>query len=312
MNQEVNKELKPSIFMNQELIKFEDEGCLRSVSSRQQEKIPREEIVWLLACIENEVISIICKCYVDKLALSLFFELMSELISLFGLVVEELKSKKFFVQYVETVSSSVVAVDIIQSFVASRVSFECDDLIVEMIEPFMKSVSDITLLLLFRDHHLKNIYSPMVNIMALVLEESEEISVDMIKPLFASINNNSEGVVPVARKLGEEVLKKSVDKLRPQLERLVTSLGGSLDNYSKVLTSICEVDLDSEFDMGGDGSAQLMQAAAAANHAQAIIITLLEEYDNIFGGPVNSYFEGIVLCLQLSFFSELVVVQLKC
>ncbi|GJX98826.1 Rho GTPase-activating protein REN1-like protein isoform X1 [Tanacetum coccineum] len=32
-----------------------------------------------------------------------------------------------------------------------------------------------------------------------------------------------------------------------------------------------------------DGSAQLMQAAAAANHAQAIIITLLEEYDNIFG-----------------------------
>ena len=48
MNQEANKELKPSIFMNQELIKFEDEGCLRVVSSRQQEKIPREEIVWLL------------------------------------------------------------------------------------------------------------------------------------------------------------------------------------------------------------------------------------------------------------------------
>ncbi|XP_076890317.1 rho GTPase-activating protein REN1-like [Bidens hawaiensis] len=44
-----------------------------------------------------------------------------------------------------------------------------------------------------------------------------------------------------------------------------------------------EVELDNEFKMGGDGSAQLMQAAAAANHAQAIIITLLEEYDNIFG-----------------------------
>ncbi|KAJ0698772.1 putative Rho GTPase activation protein [Helianthus annuus] len=45
-----------------------------------------------------------------------------------------------------------------------------------------------------------------------------------------------------------------------------------------------EVELENEFNMGGgDGSAQLMQAAAAANHAQAIIITLLEEYDNIFG-----------------------------
>ncbi|XP_076921283.1 rho GTPase-activating protein REN1-like [Bidens hawaiensis] len=44
-----------------------------------------------------------------------------------------------------------------------------------------------------------------------------------------------------------------------------------------------EVELDNEFKMDGDRSAQLMQAAAAANHAQAIIITLLEEYDNIFG-----------------------------
>ncbi|CAI9266424.1 unnamed protein product [Lactuca saligna] len=45
-----------------------------------------------------------------------------------------------------------------------------------------------------------------------------------------------------------------------------------------------ECNLDGQFSMGGgDGSAQLLQAAAAANHAQAIIITLLEEYDNIFG-----------------------------
>ncbi|KAA8528347.1 hypothetical protein F0562_035702 [Nyssa sinensis] len=38
-----------------------------------------------------------------------------------------------------------------------------------------------------------------------------------------------------------------------------------------------------DFDVGGDGSIQLLQAAAAANHAQAIVITLLEDYDNIFG-----------------------------
>ncbi|XP_010266206.1 PREDICTED: rho GTPase-activating protein REN1-like isoform X2 [Nelumbo nucifera] len=43
-----------------------------------------------------------------------------------------------------------------------------------------------------------------------------------------------------------------------------------------------ECDLGSDFSMGGDGSVQLMQAAAAANHAQAIVIILLEEYDNIF------------------------------
>ena len=44
-----------------------------------------------------------------------------------------------------------------------------------------------------------------------------------------------------------------------------------------------ECDIENDFDVGGDGSVQLLQAAAAANHAQAIVITLLEEYDKIFG-----------------------------
>lgn len=44
-----------------------------------------------------------------------------------------------------------------------------------------------------------------------------------------------------------------------------------------------ECELDHNVDVGADGSLQLMQAAAAANHAQAIVITLLEEYDNMFG-----------------------------
>ncbi|KAL3514256.1 hypothetical protein ACH5RR_026973 [Cinchona calisaya] len=48
-----------------------------------------------------------------------------------------------------------------------------------------------------------------------------------------------------------------------------------------LLAGDCE--LEHNFDMGGDGSIQLLQAAAAANHAQAIVITLLEEYDNLFG-----------------------------
>ncbi|KAK4274163.1 hypothetical protein QN277_017434 [Acacia crassicarpa] len=44
-----------------------------------------------------------------------------------------------------------------------------------------------------------------------------------------------------------------------------------------------ECNIENDFDVGGDGSVQLLQAAAAANHAQTIVITLLEEYDSIFG-----------------------------
>lgn len=47
-----------------------------------------------------------------------------------------------------------------------------------------------------------------------------------------------------------------------------------------LLAGECEVEDD--FDMNGDSSAQLLAAANAANNAQAIITTLVEEYENIF------------------------------
>lgn len=69
-----------------------------------------------------------------------------------------------------------------------------------------------------------------------------------------------------------------------------------------LLAGDCE--LENDFDVGGDGSAQLLQAAAAANHAQAIVITLLEEYDKIFGVSSNFmylYFgtSALSVCLSL-------------
>lgn len=108
---------------------------------------------------------------------------------------------------------------------------ECDGLIVEMFEHFLKSV---------RDHHLDSIYSSMENIMVLVFEESEEISVEMLKPLLASVKKQSEGVLPIARRLGEGVLLKSAAKLRPYLMPALISLGDTVDNYSQVVASVCE------------------------------------------------------------------------
>ncbi|XP_074331866.1 rho GTPase-activating protein 7-like isoform X3 [Apium graveolens] len=43
-----------------------------------------------------------------------------------------------------------------------------------------------------------------------------------------------------------------------------------------------ECEMEDDYDMNGDSSAQLLAAANAANNAQAIIATLLEEYENIF------------------------------
>lgn len=61
-----------------------------------------------------------------------------------------------------------------------------------------------------------------------------------------------------------------------------------------------DCDIENDFDLGGDNSLQLLQAAAAANHAQAIVITLLEEYDSLFGvGLIVSlfYFYFLFFCM---------------
>uniref|UniRef100_A0A1D1Y130 Rho GTPase-activating protein 15 n=1 Tax=Anthurium amnicola TaxID=1678845 RepID=A0A1D1Y130_9ARAE len=63
-----------------------------------------------------------------------------------------------------------------------------------------------------------------------------------------------------------------------------------------LLAGDCE--LEDGFDMGGDGSVQLLQAAAAANHAQAIVIIFLEEYEKIFveGAFASELYSGSEDC----------------
>ncbi|EEC75282.1 hypothetical protein OsI_11617 [Oryza sativa Indica Group] len=48
-----------------------------------------------------------------------------------------------------------------------------------------------------------------------------------------------------------------------------------------------ECEMDEVFDMDGDDSTQLLAAANAANSAQGIVTTLLEEYESIFDGEHN-------------------------
>ncbi|GJT65570.1 pleckstrin homology domain-containing protein [Tanacetum coccineum] len=56
-----------------------------------------------------------------------------------------------------------------------------------------------------------------------------------------------------------------------------------------------ECELEDDFDDNRDNSAQLLAAANAANNAQAIIATLLEEYDSIFDVSFSLF------CLEVSF-----------
>ncbi|KAI5403849.1 hypothetical protein KIW84_051121 [Lathyrus oleraceus] len=113
---------------------------------------------------------------------------------------------------------------------------ECDGLILEMFQHFLKAI---------REHHPENVFSSMETIMTLVLEESEEISFDLLSPLLDSIKKDNEEVSPIARKLGERVLENCATKIKPYLVQAVRILGISVDDYSKVLASICQDTCDS-------------------------------------------------------------------
>jgi nitrate reductase NapE component len=110
----------------------------------------------------------------------------------------------------------------------------------------------------------------METIMSLVLEESEDISVELLSPLLASVKKGDEvnylyqfmaqalclfpsvsvneltaftvlqEALPVAQKLGEKVLETCATKVKPYLIQAVKSLGVSLDDYSDIVGSLCQ------------------------------------------------------------------------
>ncbi|KAL9363527.1 hypothetical protein Peur_046312 [Populus x canadensis] len=108
---------------------------------------------------------------------------------------------------------------------------ECDALIIEMFQHFFKAI---------RDYHPEDVFSSMETIMSLVLEESEDISVELLSLLLANVKKGDEEVLPVARRLGEEVLESCAVKVKPYLIQTVKSLGVSLDDYSDIVGSICQ------------------------------------------------------------------------
>ncbi|KAL1532680.1 sister chromatid cohesion protein PDS5 C [Salvia divinorum] len=112
---------------------------------------------------------------------------------------------------------------------------ECDQMIVDMFQHFLKAISD---------YHAEPIIANMETIMTLVIEESEDISPDLLAPILATLKRNNQDVTPNARKLAERVIQNSAEKLKPYLRQAVTSLKTSLDEYSEVVASLCDKNTD--------------------------------------------------------------------
>ncbi|CAN8293179.1 unnamed protein product [Cochlearia groenlandica] len=106
---------------------------------------------------------------------------------------------------------------------------ECDDLVTDMFRQFLDII---------RPDHPQPVLLSMETIMITVIDESDEISMDLLDVIMASLKKESQDVTPMASRLVEKVLSSCACKLRPCIMEFLKSTRKSLDMYSSVVMSI--------------------------------------------------------------------------
>nr|VDD56132.1 unnamed protein product [Brassica oleracea] len=135
---------------------------------------------------------------------------------------ESYKKAEAVLDTVAKVRSSLVMLDL-----------ECDDLVLEMFRQFLKIIR-------LSPDCPQTVLLSMETIMVTVIDESEEVSMDLLEILLGPLKKDSLDVSPVASRLVEKVLISCACKLRPDINEALKSTGTSLDMYSPVVSSICQ------------------------------------------------------------------------
>ncbi|XP_023738214.1 sister chromatid cohesion protein PDS5 homolog A isoform X1 [Lactuca sativa] len=100
-----------------------------------------------------------------------------------------------------------------RSFVV-MLDLECDDLINEMFKTFFTVA---------RDEHHETVITAMETIMAVLLEESEEIEEDLLSIILSTLGRDKKDITAAARMLAMNVIKQSAGILEPGIKKFILS-----------------------------------------------------------------------------------------
>ncbi|KAH9287487.1 hypothetical protein KI387_031604, partial [Taxus chinensis] len=103
---------------------------------------------------------------------------------------------------------------------------ECDDLIIDMFHIFFFVVSEA---------HPENVLKSMQFIMTLILDESDNITEQLLAIVLASLGREKGDVSPASRRLGMSVLEKCAITLEPYVHHFIESAKSSEENSQSVL-----------------------------------------------------------------------------
>ncbi|XP_027344630.1 uncharacterized protein LOC113857095 [Abrus precatorius] len=108
---------------------------------------------------------------------------------------------------------------------------ECEDLIIEMFQHFLRFT---------RSDHPRKAIDSMESIMTLLLAQSENITVHLLRPLLDSVRNENQTISPISWALGEKVITNCAVTLKPFMMKAVELSGRALNEYAPIVTSICQ------------------------------------------------------------------------
>ncbi|KAL0354877.1 UNVERIFIED_CONTAM: hypothetical protein Sradi_3934600 [Sesamum radiatum] len=126
---------------------------------------------------------------------------------------------------------------------------DSDGLIVEMFQLFLNNIGS---------NHPFLVFKYMEMIMTLVIEESDEISFELLRPLLASVKMDNKNTSSISWDLGKKVLANCATKVQPYLTEAVKAMNLALEDYAEIVTSICHDTVSKAVAPAvGDGPSQL-------------------------------------------------------
>ncbi|KAL3617714.1 hypothetical protein CASFOL_038035 [Castilleja foliolosa] len=175
---------------------------------------------------------------------------MEEIFKLFMVALEELSSKpgsnylraQQILETLASVRSCLIMLDI-----------EMDAMIVKMFQLFFNTI---------RSNHSCNIFKYMETIMTTIIEESDDISLELLKTLLDNVRMENKNVTPIGWELGKTVIVRCATKLEPRLREAVKHLDLKVGDYAEIVASACDVtsngqNLVATTCLSGDGISKL-------------------------------------------------------
>ncbi|CAN4098429.1 unnamed protein product [Withania somnifera] len=128
------------------------------------------------------------------------------------------------VQILETVAK-------LRAFVI-LLDLEYDNLVIEIFKIFPRII---------RPYHPHNVFTRMEQIMTQLIEDSDELSVDLLRPLLDSVKNGNQIASLISSKLGEKVLEHCAVIVKPYLAEALKSMSLNPDDCADIVASILKM-----------------------------------------------------------------------